>query len=39
METSISMHNSSFCETRFWQGFPAKNRLKSHSETRVRRQR
>jgi len=39
METSISINNCSFRETRFWQAFRGENRLKSHSETRVRRQR
>src|SRR5215467_8411185 len=39
MERSISIHNCSFCEIRFWQGFPGKNRFKSHGEIRVHRQR
>jgi hypothetical protein len=39
METPIGIHNCSFRETRSWQGFPGENRLKSHSETCVRRQR
>ncbi len=39
MEAPIIIHNYSFRETRSWQGFAAENRLQSHSETRVRRQR
>jgi hypothetical protein len=39
MEGSISINNCIFGETRFWQGFPGANRLKSHSADRIRRQR
>jgi hypothetical protein len=39
MERSIRINNCHFGKTRFWQGFPAENRLKSHRAARIRRKR
>ncbi len=35
----MSINNCPFGKTRFWQGFPSENRLKSHKESRIRRKR
>jgi hypothetical protein len=39
MERSIRINNCLFGETRFWQGFPGENRLKSNKAARIRRKR
>ena len=39
VERSIRINNCLFGETRFWQGFPGENRLKSHRAARIRRKR
>ena len=39
MFRSMSINNCLFDKSRFWQGFPGENRLKSYRESRVRRTR
>ena len=39
MLRSMSINNCFFDKSRFWQGFPSENRLKSQRESRIRRKR
>jgi hypothetical protein len=39
MERWIKIKNHIFGKSRFWQGFPGENRLKSHRAPRIRRKR
>jgi hypothetical protein len=39
MERSIRINNCFSGKTRFWQGFPGENQLKSHRVSRIHRQR